>query len=363
MQRTLGVIAGAACLLVGAAVAPLAVAQAPAKPAATKAGATCGATSAVAVPDNAVEPKSGRKFVLQYPCDLKKGEKVTLILNIHGFGSSSQYQHRYFPAGDYIQKYRLVVATPTAAAAMPNRAWQAAADDQFLHDLTDLMFNEFGKKNIKSFWISGHSQGGATGQRIVCSDFFKTKVDGFFSLSGGRVGGATARNPVYNAPAPGAPVPETVPVQGGIGGAPRGGGAPAGGPPGAPAAAATDGPMTCDYSFIYDSGQYEIADMPAASAVAEKFACKTRVARPDIVDDKAGYVWDPGRQNPTRIGWGRQPRPGTAKMWVWQGCKGGRVVADVLRLDKGHTEGLEPKVTEEIVKLIVSAPGGRAQKS
>ena len=32
------------------------------------------------------------------------------------------------------------------------------------------------------------------------------------------------------------------------------------------------------------------------------------------------------------------------------------------RLDKGHTEGLEPKVTEEIVKLIVSAPGGRAQK-
>ena len=50
-------------------------------------------------------------------------------------------------------------------------------------------------------------------------------------------------------------------------------------------------------------------------------------------------------------------------MWVWQGCKDGRVVADVLRIDKGHTEGLEPKVTEEIVKLIVSAKGGRAQKS
>src|SRR4051812_2478668 len=201
----------AAAMLLGAS----AQAQAP-KPAVTYAGAACGATSAVAVPDNAVEPKSGRKFVLQYPCDLKKGEKVTLILNIHGFGSSSQYQHRYFPAGDYINKYRLVVATPTAAAAMPNRAWQAAADDQFLHDLTDLMFSEFGKKNIKSFWLSGHSQGGATGQRIVCSDYFKSKVDGFFSLSGGRVGGATARNSVYNAPAPGAPVPENVPAQGGI---------------------------------------------------------------------------------------------------------------------------------------------------
>ena len=78
-------------------------------------------------------------------------------------------------------------------------------------------------------------------------------------------------------------------------------------------------------------------------------------------DDKAGYVWDPSRQNPTRIGWGRQQRPGTAKMWVYNGCQDQRVVADVLRLDKGHTEGLEPKVTEEIVKLMVSARGGKIQ--
>jgi hypothetical protein len=35
------------------------------------------------------------------------------------------------------------------------------------------------------------------------------------------------------------------------------------------------------------------------------------------------------------------------------------VVADVERLDKGHTEGLEPHVTEAIVKLISSAPGGK----
>jgi hypothetical protein len=121
--------------------------------------------------------------------------------------------------------------------------------------------------------------------------------------------------------------------------------------------------MTCDYSHIYDSGEYEIAAMPDKSAVAEKFGCQKRVLRPGIVDAQPGYVWDPSRQNPTRIGWGRQPRPGMAMMWVWQTCKGGRVVADVLRLDKGHTEGLEPRVTEEIVKLIVSAPGGRAQRS
>ena len=48
-------------------------------------------------------------------------------------------------------------------------------------------------------------------------------------------------------------------------------------------------------------------------------------------------------------------------MFAYPGCKDGRVVADVVRLDKGHTEGLEPKVTEELVKLMLSAPGGKIQ--
>ena len=211
MNRTMwAVVAAVVVLSAGAAVGPSAEAQTPA----TKAGAACGATSRTAVPDNAVEPKSGRKFILQYPCDLKPGEPVTLILNIHGAGSSSSYQHRYFPAGDYAQKHRLVVATPTAAAAMPGRTWRAAADDQFLYDLTDLLFDEFGRQSIRAFWLAGHSQGGATSQRIVCSDFFKARIDGFFSLSGGRVGGGTQRHPSYSAPAPGAPVPETTAAQG-----------------------------------------------------------------------------------------------------------------------------------------------------
>jgi hypothetical protein len=47
---------------------------------------------------------------------------------------------------------------------------------------------------------------------------------------------------------------------------------------------------------------------------------------------------------------------------VFETCKDGRVVADVIRLNKGHTEGLDPKVTEEMVKLLTSAKGGRAQK-
>ena len=46
-------------------------------------------------------------------------------------------------------------------------------------------------------------------------------------------------------------------------------------------------------------------------------------------------------------------------MYHYAGCKDGRMVADVVRLDKGHTEGLEPAVTEELVKLMLSAKGGR----
>jgi hypothetical protein len=46
-------------------------------------------------------------------------------------------------------------------------------------------------------------------------------------------------------------------------------------------------------------------------------------------------------------------------VFVYPDCREGRVVADVVRVDKGHTEGLEPAVSEEIVKLMVSSTGGR----
>ena len=59
--------------------------------------------------------------------------------------------------------------------------------------------------------------------------------------------------------------------------------------------------------------------------------------------------------------WGRAARPGTAEVFVYPNCQGGRVVADVLRMDKGHTEGLEPNVTETLVALMASAPGGKVR--
>ena len=52
---------------------------------------------------------------------------------------------------------------------------------------------------------------------------------------------------------------------------------------------------------------------------------------------------------------GRLPRPGTAEVFEYPHCSGGRIVADVVREGKGHTEGLEPHVTEQLIKLMLSA--------
>jgi len=39
------------------------------------------------------------------------------------------------------------------------------------------------------------------------------------------------------------------------------------------------------------------------------------------------------------------------------------VIADVIRLDKGHTEGYGPRITEELIKMMLAAPGGKIMTS
>ena len=284
----------------------------------------------------------GRKFFLDYPCDLKPNEKVVFILNIHGAGSIGNWQRHYFPAMDYKEKYRLVVATPTAATMSTMgpggpgvRMWQPAADDAHLQAITDLVFEQFGRANIKAFWLAGHSQGGMTSHRIVCSDYFKDKVDGLLSLSGGRIGQAQI-------------VPDFGP--------PQADGTP---PPPRPRSFGEGPPPACDFSHIYETGEREIVALPVTSPWAAKYACGPRMRRPDVVDEKAGWVYDSARS--TYPVWGLKARPGTAEVFVYPKCRGGRLVADVVRLDKGHTEGLEPKITETILKMMVRAPGGKAR--
>jgi hypothetical protein len=285
---------------------------------------------------NATEPKTKRKFFLDYPCDLKPGEDVVFVLNLHGAGSIGNWQRHYFPIVDLKEKYRIVVATPTAATAEPQRRWVAEADDEYLHNIVDTVVAEFGRQNIKSFWLAGHSQGGITSRRIVCSPYFRNKVDGFLSLSGGRIGNtpftfSRPATPPAGAPAPAAPAaqPEQIP--------------------------------DCDFHFIFTAGQLEIAGLPETSPWAQKYGCSARVKRPDLVDSKAGYVTATDQSRGPS--WGRFARPGRAEEWIYPNCRNGKVVADVVRIDKGHTEGLEPVVMNEIVRLMAEAPGGKIRRN
>ena len=294
-------------------------------------------------PGQVVEMKSRRTYFLDYPCDLQAGEKVTFVLSLHGAGSWGNWQRHYFPILDYVDKYRLVVATPNS----PTRTW-SDADDQYLQNIVTSVVEKIGAANIKALWLAGHSQGGLTSNRIIRTDFFKTRVDGWLSLSGGRLGGNPGRGNFTGLAAPG-------------GGAAGRGGAGPGRVLAAPAAGLPDG----DFSFIFETGEREMNDrgLPAASEWAAKYSCGAKKPADDIVDTKAGYVYDSTRQNPPIPAWGLLPRPGTAHVYVYPNCTGERVVADVVRLEKGHTEGLEPNVTEALVKLMVSAPGGKIAQS
>jgi hypothetical protein len=113
----------------------------------------------------------------------------------------------------------------------------------------------------------------------------------------------------------------------------------------------------CDISYIFTSGEHEIVALPETSPIAGKYRCAARERRTDIVDERKGYVSasTPGRG----ASWGREARPGAAEVYVYPSCDGGRVVADVLRIDKGHTEGLEPVVTEALIEMMAAAPGGK----
>ncbi len=305
---------------------------------------------------SAIEPKTGREFFLDYPCNLKKGEKVTFILSLHGFGSYGNWTRHYFPLMDFKDKYRLVIATPNAVAPPP-KAW-TPVDDEYLQNIVNLVYDKFGQENIKAFWLVGHSQGGMTSNRIIRTDFFKQRVDGWLSLSGGRLGANPGRGNFSNltagrGAAPGSAANATSPDgRGTAPGTGRAGGVNLGA-----AAAALREPPANEFSFIYETGQNEMdtKGIPETSEWAQKLGCGARVRKPDVVDTKPGYVYDSTRQDPGSDAWGRLPRPGTAEVFEYSHCRGGRIVADVVREGKGHTEGLEPHVTEQLIRLMLSA--------
>jgi pimeloyl-ACP methyl ester carboxylesterase len=288
---------------------------------------------------SAVDEKTGRKFFLDDPDDYQPGEKLTFLLNLHGGGSVGMWQREYFPAYLFKERHRLVVATPSAATKEPTRRWAGEADDEHLQNIVNYVFEKYGIEGVRSFWLVGHSQGGMTANRLLSTPFFADRVDGWLSLSGGRIGPAQ-RSP--NAGRPDSPRPPW---------ATEGGDRPRPG-------VAT--PPDCDMSFIYATGEHEIVSLPENSPWAEKYGAGPRKRLADVVDEEPGRIYDT-RGNSTPA-WGLLPPPGTAQVYVFPDGRDGRLIVDVVRLDKGHTEGLEPRITEALVKMMVAAPGGKAQR-
>jgi hypothetical protein len=289
-------------------------------------------------PESVVDEVSGRKFYLDVPDD--PGRPLTFLLNLHGGGSFGAWQRLYFPAHDQADAHGLVIATPTAATADPSRHWAAEADDDYLRRVVNLVSDRFGDR-LRSCWLVGHSQGGMTSRRLLNSPFFADRVDGWLSLSGGRIGGVPRAEGSGPPSYPGGPRRSFSPEQL------------------ARLRAGLSAPPDADLSFIFATGQHEIADLPAESPWAQRYGAGPRVREPDVTDTEPGQVWDKVRAGHSTPQWGLLPRPGTAQVYVYPGARHGRLIADVVRLDKGHTEGLEPNITAKLVTMMVAAPGGK----
>jgi pimeloyl-ACP methyl ester carboxylesterase len=307
----------------------------------------------------ATDPKTGRNYFLDYPCDLRPGEKVTFVLNLHGGGSLGNWQRHYFPIMDFKEKYRLVIATPDAGQPGAG-TWSPTVDDQHIRNIVEQVEGAVGVQNIKAFWLAGHSFGGQTSNRFIMNDaFFTDRVDGWVSLSGGRLGSRRADVRATIPRGSGGPAAGPPPAQAG--------GPPPGGPPGGGAGgtgAMIDAAILPEkpFSFIYEAGEHEWTEVgvPKESKWAQKLGCQPQAAPRQISDSKAGYVYDTRSQaNPNKV-WGGRPAGGVARIWDYPRCKDGRIVADISRIGKGHTEGLEPNITEEIVKMMMKARPNRA---
>jgi pimeloyl-ACP methyl ester carboxylesterase len=106
-------------------------------------------------PGDTVEPQTRRTFFLDCPAGYEPGDEVSILLSLHGGGSYANWQRDYFPAMDVKDKCNPVVLMPGS----PYRAW-SAADDEYLHNIVDLVVATVGKENVQNFILAGHSQGG-----------------------------------------------------------------------------------------------------------------------------------------------------------------------------------------------------------
>jgi hypothetical protein len=267
------------------------------------------------------------------PDQMAEHHDLVFVLNVHGGGSFARWQDGYFPAYRLVNQFGLVVATPTMSKRQLTTGPVPESDDRHLHNIIDIVLDSCGRERLGSFWLAGHSRGSLACYRLLRTAAFAEKVDGWLSLSGGRLGWPeTTASGVGNDESRRAPATRQL------------------------------APPDADLSFIYAVGGHELRSLPERSPLAERYAAGPRQKLMDVVDDQPGWVYDYSGAKSTPE-WGGRPRPGTAHVYVYPAARDGRVIADIVRIGKGHTEGLEPKITEAIVRLIVSAPAGKLRRS
>jgi hypothetical protein len=282
----------------------------------------------------------GRPFTLDRP-DAPPEDGVVFVLNLHGAGSLGPWQREYFPVHDHVDEFGLVVATPTAQTKVPFRRWVAEADDAYLQAVVEDVLARY-PGQVRSFWLAAHSQGSLTSNRLLRTDWWADRVDGWLSLGGGRLGQAELAEG-FGPPLQPGQQPLAPEVR-------------------ARMFSVAEGLPSAEFSFIFTAGEHEIVALPDASPWAERFGGGDRVRLDDVVDDQPGRIHDT-RPGGSTAAWGRLPAPGTAEVYLYPGLQGDLVVVDVLRKGKGHTEGLEPQVVRTLVTLMVRAPGGKVRRS
>ena len=81
------------------------------------------------------------------------------------------------------------VTGASAGRREPSRRWVGEVGDERLERIVDFVLERTRVGQIRSCWLVGRSQGGVTAERLLESAFFEERVDGWVSISGGRIGG------------------------------------------------------------------------------------------------------------------------------------------------------------------------------
>ena len=195
--------------------------------------------------ESVIDEATGRKFYLDAPDDTGR-PPLTFLLNLHGGGSFGAWQRLYFPAHDYADTYRpggrhAYGRHHGAVPALGRRGRRRASAERGQPGLRPV------RPGRHRVLLAGRPLAGrddlrpAAEQRRSSPD----RVDGWLSLSGGRIGGVPRAEGSGPPAHPGGPQPSARRAE-------------------LQRLRAGPRPPDADLSFIFATGEHEIMELPAS---------------------------------------------------------------------------------------------------